>query len=193
MRTAVVNVKGGVGKTTAAVYLAALLADTGPVLLVDADPQATAAEWLEETPLPGVQVVEAPSERLVARAVELAGQTTVLIDTPPGVERLVRAAIGHSDAVVIPTRAGGLEVARVQATVGMLPTQLPRGLVVIAAKTRTRDFRETVAGWTAAGVPVWASVPERVGIASGPDGPLHPDGLAAYRPVRDALAAWVVS
>ncbi len=188
-----VNVKGGVGKTTTAVYLAALLSDTAPVLLVDADPQATAAEWLEETPLSGVQVVEAPSERLVARAVELAGQATVLLDTPPGVERLVRAAIGHSDAVVIPTRAGGLEVARVQATVGMLPPQLPRGLVMIAAKTRTRDFRETLRGWTEAGVPVWASVPERVGIASGPDGLLHPDGLAAYRPVRDALTTVAVT
>src|SRR5512135_1461837 len=111
----------------------------------------------------------------------------------PGVERLVRAAIAPADAVVLPTRAGGLEVARVQATVGLLPPALPRGLVVIAARTRTRDFRETLRGWTEAGVPVWASVPERVDIASGPDRSLHPDGLAAYRPVQDALAAAVVT
>ncbi len=53
MRISVVNVKGGVGKITTAVYLAALLSDTAPVILIDADPQATAAEWLEETLLPG--------------------------------------------------------------------------------------------------------------------------------------------
>ena len=38
-------------------------------------------------------------------------------------------------------------------------------------------------------MPVWASVPERVGIAAGPDRPLHPDGLTGYRPVLDALTA----
>ncbi len=126
----------------------------------------------------------------MARAVELAGETIVLLDTPPGVERLVRAAISHSDAVVIPTWVGGLEVSRVQATVGMLPPQLPRGLIVIAVKTRTRDYQETVVGWTEAGVPVWASVPKWVGIASGPGRPLHPDGLLAYRPVLRACLTW---
>jgi chromosome partitioning protein len=189
MRISVVNVKGGVGKTTTAVYLAALAAEAGPVVLVDADPQASAAEWLEEASVPGVQVVEAPSERLVTRAAELAGDCTLIIDTPPGAERLVRAAIASSDAVVIPTRAGGVEVSRVQATLGMLPPGRPHGLVLIAGRPNTRDYRDTVAGWVEAGVPVWASIPERVGIAAGPEGPLHPDGLAAYRGVLDAVAS----
>lgn len=43
---AVVNTKGGVGKTTTAVHLAALLAATGgATLLIDGDPQASAASW----------------------------------------------------------------------------------------------------------------------------------------------------
>lgn len=42
---AVVNTKGGVGKTTAAVHLATMLATTGKTLLIDGDPQASAASW----------------------------------------------------------------------------------------------------------------------------------------------------
>lgn len=42
---AVVNTKGGVGKTTTAVHLATMLARTDKTLLIDGDPQASAASW----------------------------------------------------------------------------------------------------------------------------------------------------
>jgi chromosome partitioning protein len=45
MKVAVVNTKGGVGKTTTAVHLATHLAESGPTLLIDGDPQETAATW----------------------------------------------------------------------------------------------------------------------------------------------------
>src|SRR2546428_7392456 len=70
MNVVVANVKGGVGKTTTAVYLSAAAVASGydPVLLIDADRQASSAEWLEESPVEGVTVVEAPSERTLTRA-----------------------------------------------------------------------------------------------------------------------------
>ncbi len=48
MNVVVTNLKGGVGKTTTAVYLAAVAVARGydEVLLIDADRQASSAEWL---------------------------------------------------------------------------------------------------------------------------------------------------
>src|SRR4051812_34792749 len=112
MNIVVTNLKGGVGKTTSTVYLAAVAAARGhgPVVLVDADRQASAAEWLEERPIEGVEVLEAPSERTLARAMR-ADEGTVVVDLPPGDERLVQAAVSPGDAVVISTRARGGRVA----------------------------------------------------------------------------------
>lgn len=42
---ACVNTKGGVGKTTTAVHLAVLLAEENRTLLIDGDPQTSAATW----------------------------------------------------------------------------------------------------------------------------------------------------
>jgi chromosome partitioning protein len=60
--------------------------------------------------------------------------------------------------------------------------------VICSARTYTRDYQDVIDGWTAAEVPVWGSIPERVAIAAGPDGWLSIDGLEAYRSVwRRAL------
>jgi chromosome partitioning protein len=190
MNIVVGNVKGGVGKTTTAVYLAAAAAARGrEVLLVDSDPQGSAAEWLEQSPIGGVELVEAPSERTVVRA--LAGtDDVVVVDTPPGDERIVRAALRRADVVVIPTRAGGVEPTRVLATLEMTPEDIPCGIVVCAARLGTNDLETTVEDWSSAKVPVWGIIPERVGIAAGPAARIYREGLEAYQDVlKKALRA----
>jgi chromosome partitioning protein len=184
MNIVVSNVKGGVGKTTTTVYLAAAAAARGwdPVTLIDADRQASSAEWLEESPVAGVDLVEAPSERTVARAMG-GGEGLAVVDTPPGDERIVRAALERADAVVIPTRAGGVEYSRVLATLEMVGKRTPHGLVICAARLGTNDLDAAVQWWTESGVPIWGIIPERVGIAAGPEARLYREGLEAYEAV----------
>jgi chromosome partitioning protein len=184
MNIVVSNVKGGVGKTTTTIYLAAAAVERGwePVTLIDADRQGSSAEWLEESPVEGVDLVEAPSERTVARALG-AHDGLAVVDTPPGDERIVRAAMDQADAVVIPTRAGGVEYSRVAATLDMISKKTPHGVVICAARLGTNDLAEAVAWWTESKVPIWGIIPERVGIAAGPEAKLYREGLDNYHAV----------
>ena len=184
MNIVVSNVKGGVGKTTTSIYLAAVAIERGydPVVLVDADRQASSAEWFEQRSVEGVELVEAPSERTVTKAMSRRGGM-VVVDTPPGDERIVRAALGKADAVVIPTRAGGVEFTRVAATLEMIDEDTPAGIVICCARTGTNDLTETIEWWTGQKVPIWGVIPERVGIAAGPEARLYREGLDEYETV----------
>jgi len=181
MNIAVANVKGGVGKTTTAVYLAAAAAErgNGGVVLVDADRQASSAEWLEERPLDGVTVVEAPSERTLAKAMSRRNGV-VVIDTPPGDHRLLAAAVSSAHVVVVPTRAGGVELSPALQTLDMIPGRKPRGVVIASARYGTNDLDATLAWWNEQKIPIWGVIPERVGIASGPEARLSREGVELY-------------
>jgi chromosome partitioning protein len=187
--------KGGVGKTTTAVYLAAVaVSQRRSVYLIDADPQASSADWIENSDdelLHKVTVVEAPTDRLLMKSLDrIPDGDVAVVDTPPGQERLLTKALDRATAVVIPTRVGGVETSRAVAVVEMVPRGTPAGLVISSARTFTRDYQDALASWAEEGVAVWATVPERVAIAAGPSEWLSADGLDAYRDVwRRALRA----
>ena len=188
MIVVVAALKGGVGKTTSAVYLAAVASGgRRPVVVIDADPQASAADWLEtndDERLQKVTVVEAPTDRLLLKAIDrIDADEVAVVDTPPGHERLLAKAMERAAVVVVPTRVGGVETPRANAVLDLVPDRVPSGLVIASARTYTRDYQDALVDWGEAGVPVWGTIPERVAIAAGPAGPLSYEGYEAYRNV----------
>lgn len=109
----VLNQKGGVGKTTLSVNIAAALARTGKrVLLIDADPQGSALDWAaarEGDPLFSVVGLPKPS---IHKELALVGEgyDIVVIDGPPRVTDLARSAIMASDIVLIPVQPSPYDI-----------------------------------------------------------------------------------
>lgn len=131
MRTVLVcNHKGGVGKTSVALHLAAFLAQEGEtVAAVDTDPQGSLTQWharsrAEGWGVPDVYMLRGPEllSRLPAfakRRVETKRIDTLIIDTPPAFSGAVVELADKADLVLVPVTPGGFELDALQTTLAM--------------------------------------------------------------------------
>ena len=109
----VLNQKGGVGKTTIAIHLAAAFArQNRRVLLIDADPQGSALDWdASRKASPLFTVLGKPTATLHRDMhVLVADFDHVVIDGPPRVDEIARSAIMASDLVLIPVQPSPYDV-----------------------------------------------------------------------------------
>jgi len=110
MIIALLNQKGGVGKTTLALAVAGEWAMQGRrVILIDADPQGSALDWSEMRAREGLprlfSVIGLARDTLHREAPALArGADFVVIDGPPRVAGLMRSALLATDMVLIPVQ-----------------------------------------------------------------------------------------
>lgn len=130
---AIVSTKGGVGKTTLAVHLAVAAQAAGvPTLLIDLDPQGSAAQWAKDRNRLAAEHgrwFKAPLEvrRLFANdlAEEIAnaegqGFGLVIIDTPPHADFPAARAAEAADIVLMPSRPGYFDLHAAKATVALV-------------------------------------------------------------------------
>jgi len=110
MIVALLNQKGGVGKTTLALHLAGEWAARGQrATLIDADPQGSALDWSQQRAREGCPrlfgVVGLARDTLHREAPELVRDVDhVIIDGPPRVAGLMRSALLAADLVLIPVQ-----------------------------------------------------------------------------------------
>lgn len=110
---AVVGNKGGTGKTTLAVNLAAGLARREPVVILDADPQQSAYQWRlvrqEDTALPTV-VASAVGLESSVRALRQA-HAHVIIDCPPSIKApQTERALIQAEHALIPVQPSPMDL-----------------------------------------------------------------------------------
>jgi chromosome partitioning protein len=104
MIVALTNSKGGVGKSTLAVHLAAWWFELGlPVALVDADAQGSSSTWMQEA-LPAVKVyrLQTPDDVLERVPVIAKQFENVVIDGPAGLSEVTRAVLLVAGLALLP-------------------------------------------------------------------------------------------
>jgi chromosome partitioning protein len=178
MIVALLNQKGGVGKTTLALHLAGAWSREGRrVILIDADPQGSALDWSEQRARDGFPrlfgVVGLARDTLHREAPALAQDADhFVIDGPPRVAGLLRSALLATNIVLIPAQPSPFDGWASSAMLTLIEEarnfrpQLVARFVLNRCAARTIIARETAETLAAQEPPVLATrIGQRVAFA----------------------------
>lgn len=154
MIATVASFKGGVGKSTTAVHLAAYLNLRGPTLLIDGDPNRSVTGWARRGALP-FRVIDERQAARHARDFE-----HIVIDTQarPSREDL-EALAGGCDLLVIPSTPDALALDALMLTAAALRelgAERYKVLLTICPPKPSRDAEEARAAVAEGGLPLFA-------------------------------------
>lgn len=119
---AIINQKGGAGKSTIAVHLARWLQkQKESVLVVDADAQCSSSKWLErlEQDIP-YEILQAPDVLLDELPKLASSYEWVIVDGPAALSETTRAVILTADLALIPCQPTGVDLESASDTVRLV-------------------------------------------------------------------------
>lgn len=159
---AIISQKGGAGKTTLAIHLAAAAERAGQVsLIIDTDPQATASQWAEWRKGVSPEVIDSAPPRIAAKveAAKAQGASFLVIDTPPHADSAATRAMEVADLVLVPCRPSAFDLAAIRTTIQLAKLVGKEAHVVFTAGPPNapriyKDARDLVTGFGAQCCPV---------------------------------------
>ena len=199
MRTiAVISQKGGAGKTTLAIHLAAVATAAGYIsLVVDTDPQATASTWKTWRGDADPDVIDCAAHALLGRKLQQAadlGADLAVIDTPPHADIMAREACRLADVVLVPCRPRAFDLDAVKTTIELARASAKTAFVIFMAGPPRAPLVYAEAGQIVAGFGIQVApvmLPDRAAfhhsVGAGRVAPeIEPEGKAA----EDIAALW---
>lgn len=152
----ITSYKGGVGKSTAAIHLGAVLSKHGKTILVDGDPNRTSIKWAGRGSLPFTVADERQAMKLVA------GNDFVIIDTParPDSDDLKELSKG-CDLLILPTVPDILALEAMLETTKNLGDANYRSLLTIVPPKPSREGELMQADLQESGIPVFKTMIRR--------------------------------
>ena len=133
---AIISQKGGAGKTTLAVHLAAAAAKAGyRTAIIDLDPQGTAASWGDRRAAQEPEVISGQAIRLPAliKAAQENGADFLILDTAPNADQTASLAARAADIVLIPCRPAAFDLEAVETTLMLAKLTAKPAYVVLNA------------------------------------------------------------
>lgn len=168
------NSKGGVGKTTIAVHLAAwLIKKKRDVVFIDADPQSSASQWIRELEIPiKLEQVSEPDTLLATVAKYAKSSADVIVDGPAGLSSTTRAIMLRADQVFLPCGPSILDLRAAAKAVQLLKDAQsarkgkPKGVLIPnKLQKRGRLSREMMTAAKKLGINVLAGLSQRQSFA----------------------------
>ncbi|CAD5988379.1 Protein ParA (plasmid) [Planktothrix tepida] len=148
---ALINQKGGCGKSTSSVHLAYWLQfkQNYRVLLIDADAQKSSSQWVEgmENPIP-CQVIQSPDDLLEQIPELVKDYDYLIVDGPASLAEETRAILFRCDLAVIPVQPTGVDLRSASDAMRLLKQAqsvrggLPKGLVFLSRAVKNTKLKD---------------------------------------------------